>query len=227
MSTLTPLTDEQIDALLAFVKSKYVDYYDVQLELVDHLASEVEQRMAANPAVSFDTALQQVYAGFGIFGFSDLVGEKTKAITRRNHRLWWQSFVEFFQLPKIVISLLVALLLVSIFIQWEPKSFLLANGLLALLADVLIIYHFYRHRPRNHYKITAFQYHSTIHLGVTFNLYQSYFISYILLLPSLSGPGLLLIPLLCWTGWLVFAACVVAFEKMLKEQQKLYPMAFA
>jgi hypothetical protein len=227
MSTPTPLTDAQIEALYAFVKSKYVDYYDVQLELVDHLASEVEQRMAANPAVSFETALQQVYAGFGIFGFTDLVTEKGKAVNLKNRNLLWQAFKSLFRLPKIAGSLLLLVALMVAFDLLSPSLFLLVNGTLVLLVDVVVIYYFFGKRPRKGYKLVALQYNSLLHFGATFNLYQTYFISYVLLLPNLEGSWLLLIPGLCWLGWINFAADALALEALYQEQQKLYPMAFA
>ncbi|MFZ1455121.1 MAG: hypothetical protein WAT46_03705 [Saprospiraceae bacterium] len=43
------LTMEQIETLFSFVKSKYVRYIDVQYELVDHLASAIEDEMQRIP----------------------------------------------------------------------------------------------------------------------------------------------------------------------------------
>ena len=38
------LTEAQIDELFSFCKRKGVKHYDLQIELVDHLASSIEQR---------------------------------------------------------------------------------------------------------------------------------------------------------------------------------------
>ncbi|TDB63741.1 hypothetical protein [Arundinibacter roseus] len=221
------LTDAQIDALTEFVKRKYVDYYDVQLELVDHLASEIEQRLAATPALSFDTALQQVYARFGIFGFTEVIEEKAKAVNRKNRHLFWKSVKSLFVLPKIIGTLILTLILFIAFDVLDPKTFLLANGLFALLADGIAIYYFFRKRPRKDRQLLAMQYHNTLHFGLTFNLYLNYYICYILFLPSLSGSGLLLIPAICVVGWISFFGGALAFDALHQEQQKLYPMAFA
>ena len=37
------LTEEQIHELYKFTKKHYVEHYDVQTELVDHLANDIEQ----------------------------------------------------------------------------------------------------------------------------------------------------------------------------------------
>lgn len=221
------LTEVQIDALYEFVKKKYVDYYDVQLELVDHLASEVEQHMAANPAVSFDSALQQVYSGFGLFGFTEVVEEKVKAVNLRNRRMLWKATKSFFVLPNIIGSSILLLMLSIAFDLLNPTHFLITNGILALIAVAVVVYYFFGKSPRKNHKLLALQYNKLLHFGAVFNLYQTYFISYLMLLPNLEGSLLLVIPFLCWLSWINFAAGAIAFAGLLKEQQKLYPMAFA
>lgn len=37
------LTPEQIQELYKFTRQHYVEHYDVQTELVDHLANDIEQ----------------------------------------------------------------------------------------------------------------------------------------------------------------------------------------
>lgn len=64
------LNQEQIKSLFAFVENKGVKYYDVQHEIVDHLATSIESEMAANGNRTFDQALQIVYGKFPITGFA-------------------------------------------------------------------------------------------------------------------------------------------------------------
>ena len=64
------LNKEQIKSLFAFVEKKGVKYYDVQHEIVDHLATSIESEMAANENRTFDQALQIVYGEFPITGFA-------------------------------------------------------------------------------------------------------------------------------------------------------------
>ncbi len=74
------LSKDQIDQLFAFTKRKMVHWYDLQVELVDHLAERIEEEMNADPKLSFDAALAKVYAGFGIFGFAKIVQERSKSL---------------------------------------------------------------------------------------------------------------------------------------------------
>ena len=74
------LTEAQIEKLFAFVKKKHVPFYDLQIEIVDHLAQRIEDEIDSTPDLEFEPALQKVYDGFGIFGFAHIVQERQKAI---------------------------------------------------------------------------------------------------------------------------------------------------
>ncbi len=107
MKNETPITlsKEQIQSLFYFAKSKYVHYKDVQLEVVDHLASAIEDEMNADNSLSFDAALRRVYGRFPITGFAQFVEEKTKAVDKFWRRLFFKQMVSFFTIPKIIISI--------------------------------------------------------------------------------------------------------------------------
>ena len=96
------LTTEQIDQLYAFTKQHYVEYYDLQTELVDHLANAIELEWESNPTLSFETLLNKEFKKFGVFGFMDVVEEKQKAMAKRYNNWVWNHFKAFFELPKII-----------------------------------------------------------------------------------------------------------------------------
>lgn len=52
------LSLEQIERLYQFTRQHYVEYYDLQTELVDHLANAIESQWLENPKLSFEQALQ-------------------------------------------------------------------------------------------------------------------------------------------------------------------------
>jgi hypothetical protein len=96
------LTTEQIDQLYTFTKQHYVEYYDLQTELVDHLANAIELEWESNPTLSFETLLNKEFKKFGVFGFMDVVEEKQKAMAKRYNNWVWNHFKAFFELPKII-----------------------------------------------------------------------------------------------------------------------------
>ena len=98
------LTDQQIEQLFAFTRRKYVRYYDLQVELVDHLATSIEEEMDANPQLGFEHALQKVYNRFGIFGFAKVVQERESSLLKYNRKIWWDIFKSFFTIPRITLT---------------------------------------------------------------------------------------------------------------------------
>lgn len=96
------LTEEQVAQLFEFTRRHYVEYYDVQVELVDHLASSIEAEWEKNPEISFDIALNNVFSGFGIFGFSDVVENKAKSVWKYQKSLWHKEFAKQFRWPNFL-----------------------------------------------------------------------------------------------------------------------------
>ncbi|MBS1609672.1 MAG: hypothetical protein JSS70_13115 [Bacteroidetes bacterium] len=98
------LSDKQIQELYKFCSKHYVSYYDVQTELVDHLASSVEVEMQLNGDLDFDKALEKVYLSFGINGFSTIVREKSESLTKENRMRMFGILASFFKWPTIILT---------------------------------------------------------------------------------------------------------------------------
>ena len=96
------LTKNQINQLFAFCEKHCVRYYDVQVELVDHLASDIEQQFVMNDNISFEVALQKVYAGFGVTGFGKYMSEKEKQIRKKISSEKRKIIVSLVTLPKAI-----------------------------------------------------------------------------------------------------------------------------
>ena len=103
------LSEHQIEKLYKFTRKHYVEYYDVQTELVDHLANDIEQILEENPNLSFDDARDTSFKKFGIFGFMDVVEQKQSQMTKKYFKLILKFIKEWFQLPKIVLTMILFL----------------------------------------------------------------------------------------------------------------------
>lgn len=109
------LTPQQIDRLYQFTRQHYVEWYDLQTELVDHLANSIELQWQENPKIDFEDALKIEFKKFGVFGFMDVVEKRQAALNKKYNKIVWMHFKEFFTIPKILISLFSFLLLFFIF----------------------------------------------------------------------------------------------------------------
>jgi len=139
------LTKSQIQQLYTFTQKHYVEWYDVQTELVDHLANGIETQWQANPKLTFEEALQVEFKKFGICGFNDIVEEKTKALHKWYWILIWQEFKTFFTLPKIIITLFLMWSYFKLLLIVPNKTWLIFPSLIVLVAFPYIkVYKFYR-----------------------------------------------------------------------------------
>lgn len=106
---MNSLTADQIQTIFDFTEKKYIKYYDVQLELVDHIADKIETLQADDPNLSFDRALHEVYKSFGVFGFTKVQEEKMVELQRYWMRHLKSYIKSYFQWPKIIITLILSL----------------------------------------------------------------------------------------------------------------------
>jgi hypothetical protein len=129
------LTPVQIDQLYTFTKQHYVEYYDLQTELVDHLANAIELEWESNPTLSFETLLNKEFKKFGVFGFMDVVEKKQMAMNKIYNKLVWGHFKTFFKLPQIVGTLF------SIFLVFQLLNlFIISHDVAAAVAFLLLIF---------------------------------------------------------------------------------------
>ena len=96
------LTKEQIQKLHKFIRQHYVEFYDLQIELVDHLANAIEMQWKENPKLTFDEALQIEFKKFGVFGFMEVVEKQQEALNKKYNKIVWQLLKSFFSIPKII-----------------------------------------------------------------------------------------------------------------------------
>ena len=114
------LSREEIDQLFQFTERKLVRWYDLQIELVDHLACRIEEEMAINHSLTFEAALDKVYKEFGIFGFAKVVQEKESQIYKAGIRMWLRELRLQFSWPKAIVSAAIAMVLYQLTKWVEP-----------------------------------------------------------------------------------------------------------
>ena len=128
------LTAEQIDQLYLFTRQHYVEWYDLQSELVDHLANAIEAQIQENPKLTFDQALNIEFKKFGVFGFMDVVESRQAALGKKYNAIVWHHFKDFFRFPKIVLTIALTLILFSILKISQHNEWIVMGLYLILIA---------------------------------------------------------------------------------------------
>ncbi|WP_299105458.1 hypothetical protein [uncultured Tenacibaculum sp.] len=98
-------TEQHIEQLYRFTRQHYVEHYDVQTELVDHLANDIEQILENQPNLTFEQARDASFKKFGVFGFMNVVEEKQKQMGKQYFKLIFSFVQEWFQLPKLILTI--------------------------------------------------------------------------------------------------------------------------
>jgi len=129
------LSKEEIDQLFKFVESKNVKYKDVQFEIVDHLASAIEEMQESDPTLSFNSALLRTYAKFPITGFAVMILAKEKALSKFWKKRFFSAFLSCFSYPKIILTLIFSSL---IFFSLDFGGSQMAEYILMLMMGGLI-----------------------------------------------------------------------------------------
>ncbi|GIJ96154.1 hypothetical protein CAPN001_07230 [Capnocytophaga stomatis] len=116
MKTVTP---KQIERLYEFTRQCQVKYFDVQTELVDHLANAIETHWKEFPKDDFEIVLIQEAQKFGTFGFKEITEEKEKQLRKRYKNIIWKEIIAFFSFPKIIMTIILTM---SLFILLNLSS---------------------------------------------------------------------------------------------------------
>lgn len=131
------LSEKQIAYLKRFLVRHYVRYEDVQLELIDHIASAVEEK-SVDRSLTFEHAVEDVYKDFGVGGFSKIVKEKEKAMMFFWRKHIWQSFLEFLRPPLLFWGIALFSLLYLVQYQFEFLLFSKSGFLIFFISFVAV-----------------------------------------------------------------------------------------
>ena len=139
------LTEQNIDNLYKFTRQHYVEHYDVQTELVDHLANDIEQIWKEKPQLTFQNARDISFKKFGVFGFMDVVEKKQKAMNKRYWKILFRFSKEWFSLPKIILTSIIFMLFLTILKSTYAEEILLVCILNLVIVD---LYHFFKNKRK-------------------------------------------------------------------------------
>lgn len=131
------LSPDKIDKLFRFCIQHGIKYYDVQVELVDHLASAIETEMSNNPNITFEDCLQKEYKRFGLTGFSYLLSERKKEIEKSIRKKRIAILKKSITPPMLFITL--GILCLPIYLIYHKEISLMKKlNILCLILDVVV-----------------------------------------------------------------------------------------
>lgn len=155
------LTKAEIQFIDNYLIKNEVKFWDVRLELLDHIVSAVEDKMT-NEGISFNEALLDVHRGFGnqfiefgvskdkIFekglyqsnaGFKKFTRQKQKELGRKYRKIIWKHLKAKFSTFKFWLEYMAVILLFITIYQFKPESCFLIGLLVLILPTMYSAYY--------------------------------------------------------------------------------------
>jgi hypothetical protein len=135
------LSKEQLLQIDNYISVSGVKYYDVRTEIVDHFANILEQKLDKNPDLNFKKEIQNIHRNFSDRGFSKLLEQKTKSVSKKFYKQSLKHLITFFKIPKIIITgaLFYALFLIMSLFEDKKTFFSILTGLGFILVLLIFI----------------------------------------------------------------------------------------
>ena len=140
------LSKSQIEHIRSFINARGFVHIEVEMEILDHVASSVENLMEAEPELTLDEAIQKVHRSFGVMGFSSFEDEVKANLGKKIFRLYrkqlWQHWTSLMAVKVALSALFIFAALTLLFNSLEPGLFKIAAfAILGLAGCIPAFYH--------------------------------------------------------------------------------------
>lgn len=137
------LTKEQILYIEDYIKGFDIKYYEIYMEILDHMILSVETILEQNKEIIFeDAVIQAKVEGFGKKGFRGMMNEKVKLAQKQARKENNKKIKEYFTLPKLVLTIgvFVVYYFFLSFFQEPNKFFVSTTGTLVFIGLFQLFY---------------------------------------------------------------------------------------
>lgn len=134
------ISENDILRIFARLKRRGVKYTDVQHELVDHIATDIERITAEQPKLNMEQKLDIAFAQFP-YDMGKIVRAKEKQMNKYWRRKTLQFIKTYFTLPKLFMTLS---LFIGIYLgTWFGGKITLLTAILLLIPVIIYTTYFY------------------------------------------------------------------------------------
>ncbi|HLS30041.1 MAG TPA: hypothetical protein VK021_04230 [Flavobacteriaceae bacterium] len=147
------VSQQEIEKLYQFTRQHYVEYFDLQTELVDHLATGMEENWSENPEMNFEENLQKEFEKFGVYGFMHVIESHQKAMNKKYWKILWRETKSELANPKILFFSLL-LFLLPFGLSFSKLGIDILQITLFLLTVFAVVYTFRQNKKQAHKKKT-------------------------------------------------------------------------
>lgn len=125
------LSKEEYKYLWEYTDRYYSNYYDVKLEVIDHLASMIEEIRGDDPSIGFKSALNIAYKSFPGREFHKVITEKEKSLRKYWNKKISNFLIGYIRWPMIIKTTALALVIFTT-LSIIPPNGALFNGVVGI-----------------------------------------------------------------------------------------------
>ena len=144
------LTTEQIEYVFNYVKSFDIKWYELQVELTDHMVNSMEEIWEKDPELTFHQVKQYAENSFGRNGFKAIEEDRIQILRKEFRKAQWKMIAKYLKFPKIFGSILLGFLAYQVsFYFEEPHEFIFRLNLLLLALSIPFMYSWIKNQKIN------------------------------------------------------------------------------
>ena len=141
------LTNEQIEYVSEYVKSFDIKWYELQIEITDHMVTSMEEIWEKDPELTFHQVKHYAENEFGRNGFKVIEEERTHMLKKEFRKVQWKMVAEYLTFPKIVGSILLVIISFKVSFYFEnPTKYVLVLFLTLYVFAIPMLYFFHKNR---------------------------------------------------------------------------------
>lgn len=117
------LTKEQLTILKRFIESRGFREPLIVMEVLDHFACLVEEKLHANPSMPLEDAMREAHASFGVMGFKTLADAADRERNKMYNKVFKKHLKKFFTSPlQLVFVLLWGVFIYKLYHLVQPLN---------------------------------------------------------------------------------------------------------
>ena len=163
------LTNEQIEYVENYIISKDIKWYELQVELTDHMVTSMEEFWEQNPDLSFEQVKENTFKKFTKPELKAIEKQRTNILGKEFRHSQWKMIKEYLQFPKIFATLILLFLSYNLLLYFTKplRSIAILFGFLLVLY-IPFIFNYFKNREIDGKRFLQIEQMSPIHVGLGF-----------------------------------------------------------
>ena len=208
------LNAEQIEYVSTYIKSFDIKWYELQVELTDHMVNSMEEIWEKDPELTFHQVKHYAENEFGRNGVKALQEERRIILYKEFNRNQWKMMRDYLKFPKIIMSVLSVVFVYRISFYFHDVLFFnkILFGILAVF-QAITVFNRLLNRKINGKRFLALETVFSVSIGAIYFTYWGIFLakSYI---ENLRENHLLFLPFCClWVFLVVLNITAIHLQK--------------